>query len=195
MLSARTITSLMLTGMLAGASLQALAVPATCQSLGIQNNVSPNNGCQIGTTNNDTLGGGTYQVNADQMFGFSDWIFGEKAFEDEQSIDTGLVTYGNAQRGLWHIDDSIWDLYSDVMLVVKGGNGDTIPNHYVGYLLEDGQDWGTYLSPFMNGSVRKNISHISIYLRDSGNTVPEPTTLALIGIGLVGLAYMRRRRS
>jgi hypothetical protein len=65
----------------------------------------------------------------------------------------------------------------------------------VSYLLEEGQDWGTYLSPFMNGSIRKNISHISIYLRGGSNAVPEPTTLALIGIGLVGLAYMRRRRS
>jgi hypothetical protein len=195
MLNVKTIMSLMLAGMLAGTSLQALAVPATCQSLGIQNNVSPNDGCQIGTTNNDTLGGGTSQVNADHMFGFTDWIFGEKAFDNDQNIDVGLVAFGNAQGGLWLIDDDIWDAYSDVMLVLKGGNGNTVPDRYVGYLLEQGQDWGSYLSPFMNGSRRKDISHISVYLRQGGNAVPEPTTLALIGIGLVGLAYMRRRRS
>src|SRR5262245_50993693 len=164
MFNIKTIMGWMLTGLMAGTSLQALAVPATCQSLGIQNNVSANAGCQIGTTNNDGIGGGNLRVNADQMFGFNDWIFGEKAFETEQNIDAGLGTLGTKQSGYWFIDDSIWDVYSDVMIVLKGGNAAT-PDKYVGYLLVDGQDWGTYLSPFMNGTRRRDISHISIYLR------------------------------
>jgi hypothetical protein len=184
----------MLTGLMAGTSLQALAVPATCQSLGIQNNVSPNAGCQIGLTNNDTIAPPPLQVNADQMFGYNDWIFGEKGFDSDQNIDVGLQIFGTAMSGAWLIDDSIWDVYSDVMIVLKGGNAQT-PGKYVGYLLADGQDWGTYLSPFMNGSRRTAISHISIYLRGGANAVAEPATLALIGIGLVGIAYLRRRRS
>jgi hypothetical protein len=187
--------SLTLTGILAGASLQAVAVPATCQSLGIQNNVAMNDGCQIGSTNNDTLGPTPIQVNTDQMFGYSDWVFAEKGFEDEQQIDVGLFIFGTGKGGVWAIDQAIWNIYSDVMLVLKGGNGDTSPANYVGYLLEDGQSWGTYLSPFMNGSKRKDISHFSIYVRGAERSVPEPTTLALIGLGLVGLAFLRRRRS
>jgi hypothetical protein len=128
------------------------------------------------------------------MFGYTDWIFGEKAFDSEENIDTGLQVFGTAQSGSWFIDDSIWDLYSDVMIVLKGGAAGSRPN-YVGYLLMDGQDWGSYLSPFMNGERRKGISHMSIYLRGGGNAVAEPATLALIGIGLVGIAYLRRRRS
>jgi hypothetical protein len=181
----------MLTGLLAGTSLQALAVPATCQSLGIQNNVSANAGCQIGSTNNDKIA--PPQVNADQMFGHSDWIFGEKS-DGDQNIDVGLEIFGTAMSGIWFIDDSIWDIYSDVMIVLKGGAAQK-PGQYVGYLLQEGQDWGTYLSPFMNGSRRTNISHISIYLRGGANAVAEPATLALLGLGLVGIAYLRRRRS
>jgi len=194
MFNTKTIMGWMLMGLMAGTSLQALAVPATCQSLGIQNNVSGNAGCQIGTTNNDTISGGNLRVNADQMFGYSNWIFGEKAFESGENIDAGLWTFGTKQSGYWFIDDSIWDVYSDVMIVLKGGTAGT-PDKYVSYLLTDGQDWGSYLSPFMNGATRKDISHISIYLRQGANAVAEPATLALIGIGLVGIAYLRRRRS
>jgi hypothetical protein len=80
--------------------------------------VTHTDGCKLGTTNNDTIGS-TNQVNTDQMFGFSDWIFGEKAFESGENVDVGLTTYGGAQLGLWQIDDSISDLYSDVMLVLR----------------------------------------------------------------------------
>jgi len=184
----------MLTGLMAGASVQALAVPATCQSLGIQNNVSPNAGCQIGSTNNDKVAPPPLQVNVDQMFGYTDWIFGEKTLEGMENVDTGLEVIGTPKSGFWFIDDSIWDLYSDVMIVLKGGNA-AVPSQYVGYLLMDGQDWGTYLSPFMNGTRRMDISHFSIYLREGASQVAEPATLALIGLGLMGLAYLRRRRS
>jgi hypothetical protein len=190
----KTIISLTLTAILAGISVQALAVPATCQSLGIQNNVTPSAGCQIGTVNNDNPLPG--QVNADAMFGFTDWIFAEKGFDTDEHIDVGFTILGDGQSGSWSLDAGIWDIYSDVMLVIKGGSGNTIPPFYVGYLLEDGEAAGTYLSPFFNGLRRKDISHITVYVRGDGDTsVPEPTTLALIGLGLVGLAFFRRRRS
>jgi hypothetical protein len=193
MLKTTTIIRLTLAALLAGASAQVLALPATCASLGIENNVAANAGCQIGTTNNDT-NGGSLRVNADSMFGFTDWIFAEKAFESEQSIDVDLFVFGNAKGGFWFINDDVWDTYSDVMLVLKGGNGSTNLTSYVGYLLESGQDSGSYLSPFMNGRNRKDISHISVYLRGA-SAVAEPTTLVLVGIGLVGIAGLRRRRS
>ena len=194
MLNMRTIMGLTLTGILAGLSLQAHAVPLTCADHGIQNNVSPNAGCQIGTVNNDNPRPG--RVNADEMFGFTDWIFAEKGIEQEEEIDVGLAILGDGKSGTWSLNPAAWNIYSYLLLVLKGGNGNTTLPFYVGYLLENGQSSGSYLSPFLDGPRRKDIGHFTVYVRGDRDTqVPEPTTLALIGLGLVGIAYMRRRRS
>src|SRR5262245_50164239 len=163
MLNRKTITGLTLAGILAGLSLQALAVPLTCADHGIQDNVSPNAGCQIGTVNNDNPLPG--QVNADAMFGFTDWIFAEKGFDFAEHIDVGFAIVGDGQSGTWTLDAAVWDIYSSVMIVLKGGVGNTTPPFYVGYLLQEGQSSGSYLSPFFNSLRRKDISHFTVYVR------------------------------
>jgi hypothetical protein len=168
---------------------------ASCISLGIENNVLANAGCELGSTNNDFLN--PLQVNLDSMFGFSDWIFAEKVLEDpEEDIDIGLVLTGNEQSGTWSIND-VWDTYSHVMLVFKGGGGNIEPSEYVGYLLVNGDTSGTYMTPFsnLNNGNPTDISHVSGYVRvkPPGEIIPEPASISLVGLLLGALALRRWR--
>lgn len=163
----------------------------------ISDNVNPNIGCELGSTNNDTLGGDPtmYGVNLDMMFGFDDWIFAEKAFEAEQDVDIGLSVVGDTISGDWSIDD-IWTSLgiSSLMLVFKDGSAE--PNVYVGYLIAPGATMGDYLTPFLNTTSggATDISHISAYYRTGGMSMPEPGTLALFGVGLLaGVRLIRRK--
>lgn len=77
---------------------------------------------------------------------------------------------------------------------------------YAAYLFDnitvDGNDGGTYHIAFNNrGGQIAGFSHMSLYGRFEGNgdgggggSVPEPGSLLLMGAGLMGLSWVRRRK-
>lgn len=174
---------------------QAIVSQTANAAINLNLGIVDNDGFQIGTTNNDSPIPG--QVNADQMFGFSDWVFAEKLnfpSSPEESIDIGLTVVGGEESGTWAINN-VWGAYADVMLVLKGGSGNNTQPTYVGYRLVQGDTAGTYATIFANATGGgagnpKEISHISAYVR----AIPEPGSLSLSAIGLVATCFLRRRR-
>ena len=182
----------------------------------ISGRVTPSIGCQIlepisgpNSNVNDSLS----LINEEMYFGHDDWLFDGK-WEDptpsgadallplipDPDAPATLIDFdGDAQSGNWTLlNNSLWDLYSDLMFIFKDGANTNL----VGYLMEVGATEGSYDSPFISppfefqGSGPRDISHISIYMRENGVQIPAPGVLGLFGLGLLGLGWtLRRRRS
>ena len=77
-----------------------------------------------------------------------------------------------------------------IYLLVKDGNHD--PIWYIFNLGLTGLPWNGTDTIYLQGFWPENgaISHVSIY--GPSTSVPEPTTLLLLGLGLVGVAGIRR---
>jgi hypothetical protein len=104
-----------------------------------------------------------------------------------------LYTIGGTGSGTWEIAASLWNTYSRLFLGAHFGNGSGNPDSFVVELAPTDTS-GTYaLAPEdqLNG-----LSNLYLFGVRGGDTqVPEPASLALLGLGLAGLGFARRRRA
>jgi hypothetical protein len=99
---------------------------------------------------------------------------------------TGL----GALTGTFTIDSSAYSTWDSIAIGFKSGNGGLDPDFAIFQLAKDTLTGEWSIDPTKAGG----LSHVLLYGKDPSNNTPEPATAALIGLGLLGMAAMRRRK-
>lgn len=163
----------------------ASAIPCT---VGFVNGGGANYTCQDGPANDQNDKAAVLNV-APGYFGQTDWIELAKAEEEGNSglpFVQLVVTPqpdGTDSAGTWSINPNVWNTYDNLLIVLKDGRttGDIFWSAYDVVFGDTSGNWNT------GGP---GLSHLTVY----GTRVPEPVTLGLMGIGLVGIGAARRLR-
>lgn len=133
-------------------------------------------------------------------------------------LTLGYTQGDNKKSGTWSLDTKVNSVelvqdflgrstFDHLAVILKAGNNYaiydfdfnlmTLPlgfNFLTAYSFDG--TWAT-TDLINNGGNQAELSHISFWARDPSspaNQVPEPATLVLIGVGLLGLGFSRRRR-
>ncbi|MEL0586969.1 MAG: PEP-CTERM sorting domain-containing protein [Candidatus Thiodiazotropha sp. (ex. Lucinoma kazani)] len=120
---------------------------------------------------------------ADGASGGSDGYFSATA-------DGGWGAIPNS--GTWEIATAFWDVYDNAVITMHVGNGGGDPDHWA-WLMSDGALSGDWNLEQISGN-GGGLSNFKLWGTETTASVPEPTTLTLIGIGLAGLGFARRKK-
>lgn len=140
----------------------------------------------------------------------------QKSDNSDQTADVWKLTAGSGSSGTWNLTytGAVSPLYMDFVVLLKAAQSQSGWALYffdnVKFTSDENSGSGSYQITWTNnGGNTPGLSHLSLFGRigegggggdclpgdpSCGGNVPEPHGLALVGLGLLGVAVARRRR-